>query len=224
MDGAAFDRLTRSFRVRPSRRGLLAGLSGGLTALLPLLRDPASPARSKKRKKGKRKKKEISCAGKTDGTRCGSGKECSGGKCARRPSCTPIHEEPPNFVECDKCCAGVCISGSPDCGLGGIGDRCHSNDDCFASDCIGFVCTPRFCPAGFDACKSPAGCGSFGGQCFQPIGGGPTRCGESAGTCGCTSHQQCVTNHGQGAFCVRITGGRCDCGTEDLITFCAVPR
>ena len=78
-----------------------------------------------------------------------------------------------------------------------------------------------------DACKVDKGTCGNGGKCFQPLGGGPTRCGQSTGevgapSCGCTSHQQCVTNHGAGAFCVTFTPGGCTCG--GATTFCAVPR
>lgn len=75
---------------------------------------------------------------------------------------------------------------------------------------------------GVDACQTAGGAFCPGDlQRFQPLGGGPTRCGRPTDTasCGCTSHQQCADNHGIGAFCVSITGNRCQCGTEN--TFCA---
>jgi hypothetical protein len=75
-----------------------------------------------------------------------------------------------------------------------------------------------------DACKVDKGTCGRGGKCFQPHGGGPTRCGAPTvtGSCGCTSDQECVANHGSGAFCVEITGGLCTgCAAG---TFCATPR
>ena len=80
----------------------------------------------------------------------------------------------------------------------------------------------NYCPAGVDACKgSTATCGN-GGKCFQPRGGGPTRCGVSTGACGCTSDQECEATHGTQAFCVQDTGTACSgCSSG---TFCATPR
>ena len=106
--------------------------------------------RTKKCKKGKKGKKckgktkspkplELTCIGEPDGSRCADGKACSGEVCAVPPTCTSTHERPPNS-NCDLCCAGVCISGFPDCGLGGPGDPCHVDDDCFGPGCVGFVC------------------------------------------------------------------------------------
>jgi hypothetical protein len=76
---------------------------------------------------------------------------------------------------------------------------------------------------GEDACKGEdVNCGPGGGHCFQPLGGGPTRCGIPTATssCGCASHQQCANAHGAGAFCVEITGPDCRCGGS--ATFCAI--
>jgi hypothetical protein len=132
------------------------------------------------------------------------------------------------------------------------GESCRSTDDCAA----GKVCATSFtrrpdnstsqfcgtpgacwtvipcssCPHDADACSGTSPCGS-GGQCYRPFGGGNSRCGVSTGvigvgSCGCTSHGQCETNHGAGSFCVTFTpGGACTCGPESPhTTFCALPR
>jgi hypothetical protein len=83
----------------------------------------------------------------------------------------------------------------------------------------------NYCPAGADNCLSDTTTCGNGGKCFQPLSGGPTRCGVSAGGCGCTSHQECERHHGSGAFCVTFTpGGACTCGPGGPTTFCATPR
>lgn len=82
----------------------------------------------------------------------------------------------------------------------------------------------NYCPAGADNCQSDTTTCGNDGKCFQPLGGGPTRCGVSAGACGCTSDQACETNHGPQAFCVQITGPACTCGAGGPTTFCALPR
>lgn len=96
------------------------------------------------------------------------------------------------------------------CTAGPMGPGCAHT--CQSHDC-----------AGNDACQGAEGSCPGGGQCFQPLGGGPTRCGKPTATssCGCTSHQQCADNHGAGSFCVSITGGACTCG--GATAFCATP-
>ena len=84
------------------------------------------------------------------------------------------------------------------------------------------VCAPDACE-GRDACLGQATPCGTGGRCFQPFGGGPTRCGTPTTTssCGCTSHEDCA-EHGPGAFCVQDTGTACTGCAEG--TFCATPR
>jgi hypothetical protein len=85
-------------------------------------------------------------------------------------------------------------------------------------------CDVTCAPVSFttDACQQSGGRCQGDLQPFQPLGGGPPRCGRSTNpipSCGCTSHQQCADNHGAGAFCVQITGNQCNCGGAS--TFCA---
>lgn len=99
------------------------------------------------------------------------------------------------------------LASSGTTGVCGLGGRCELT--CFPV--TGVV----------DACQQEGGVCQGDLQRFQPLGGGPTRCGRPTDTasCGCTSHQQCADNHGIGAFCVSITGPRCTCAAAN--TFCA---
>lgn len=104
--------------------------------------------------------------------------------------------------------AGV-VDGRPRTVTCSAAGRCD-NVTCFATD---------FC-SGADACKGGTVQCSGGRSCFQPLGGGPTRCGKPTVTtsCGCTSHQQCANAHGAGAFCAQITGSACSC--QGATSFC----
>lgn len=91
----------------------------------------------------------------------------------------------------------------------------------------GLACMPRcesseLCGAA-DRCRGDLAFCGHGGACLQPIGGGPTRCGVSARKCGCASHQECVSEFGEGVFCVQFNPnlGVCTCG-PGVTTFCAV--
>ncbi len=121
--------------------------------------------------------------------------------------------EPTQFVdscgECDP--ALVCASFSFPERLACL-PRCASSEICAQQD---------FCSADdFTSC-------SHGGLCFQPLGGGRTRCGVSAMKCGCGSHQECANEFGEGAFCAQFNpaAGPCTCGAgSPHTTFCARRR
>lgn len=117
-------------------------------------------------------------------------------------------------------CAAECPSSWPCTTIVG-GNELACYPPCGASETCGRA----------DACNSIAPTCGHGGQCFQPLGGGLTRCGASTGeigvgSCGCTSHQQCERDHGAGTFCVTFDPeqGRCTCGEGGPTTFCALPR
>lgn len=137
--------------------------------------------------------------------------ECRGGA---SPFCTTDINDP------NQCAAA--------CGQGGLPffaawTAAGQTGVCGASNRCDLTCSPVTRREEFDACKGGGDCQCRGDlKCFQPLGGGPLRCGRStnpAPSCGCTSHQQCADNHGIGAFCVQITGNQCSCGGAS--TFCA---
>jgi hypothetical protein len=116
-------------------------------------------------------------------------------------------------------CAAECPSSWPCNTVGGGGLRCYP--PCGASETCGRA----------DACNGNTTRCGHGGQCFQPLGGGLTRCGASTGeigvgSCGCTSHQQCERDHGAGTFCATFNPNNfiCTCGFGGPTTFCALPR
>ncbi len=123
-----------------------------------------------------------------------------------------------------EACADECVRRNPN-HIGtlypegsGASYACFGPEICVAS------CTPDACN-GADACQGGANPCHGAGACFQPLGGGPTRCGISAGpaSCGCTNHQQCANAHGIGAFCAAITGPSCGCPAGAGSSFCALP-
>jgi hypothetical protein len=137
--------------------------------------------------------------------------ECRGGS---SPFCRNDISDP---IQCANLCTGggvpflAAIASTGQTGVCGASNRCD------------VTCAPVSRREEFDACKGGPDCQCPGDlKCFQPLGGGPLRCGRSTDptpSCGCTSHQQCADNHGIGAFCVQITGNRCTCG--EASTFCA---
>jgi hypothetical protein len=81
------------------------------------------------------------------------------------------------------------------------------------------ICTSQ------DFCRGDTNsdCGS-GGKCFQPLGGGPTRCGRSAHVkCGCTSNQECVDLLWEGAYCAQFNPALAGCSCAGHTSFCAAP-
>ncbi len=79
------------------------------------------------------------CFGRADGTDCGGGKQCSGGVCAKRPSCTAGLELCTGNVDC---CSGSClpILGTKVCSCVPGGRQCQGGDCCSGFTCVGFVC------------------------------------------------------------------------------------
>ena len=181
------------------------------------------------------KETDIDCGG-PDCSPCASGRTCT-----RVLDCTSGH-----------CSAGICricseerhcasdINGSCLCDPGSgtcISQRSIEVGNCNACP-EGWVCRPGFdltffcspvcassdsCGTG-DFCKGEfQGCGQAGGVCFQPLGGGPSRCSTSiSSTCGCTSDQDCSSRFGASAFCATFSGNICTCGAST--TFCARAR
>jgi hypothetical protein len=144
---------------------------------------------------------------------------CGVGK-ARRPNCSCcIQHAFPDRGNYEDCCSrsstnGLCAGSAP-------GNDCDSHLDCMSGHCADRHCS---CLAGQDSCQNDTTtCLGGDGYCYQPVEGGPTRCGKSAASCGCTNDQQCAINFGAGSFCVQITGPDCTCGAGGPTTFCATP-
>jgi hypothetical protein len=184
VDADPFDTLTRSLsKTLSRRRSLLAGLAGlGVASLL-------GPAPAATRHKKKRKK--SSCAGKPDGTPCGTGKTCSGEVCAVEPTCVKAED---GCVIGDECCSGTCYDPpSQTCGYSAPGQPCHTTDDCIVGKCVGFVCR---CTGAGDGCSTFADC------CSGNCDGGLCAC--SGVGFDCNGDADCCVG-----FCAQ--DGRCDC-------------
>jgi hypothetical protein len=234
VDGPDFDRLTLQFQQAWSRRRL-----GRLLAAIGPVAALGLGAGAEAGKKTRKKKKKPRCRSKANPHWCGKAKTCvpacPQGKVFDKKRCTcrcagksvccqcvggsnPFCSR--GYTSTDACVAG-CTERNPNRTGVAFVSAPDGTTNCTAAGTCEITCTPDDC-AGADACKGdPGSCAVGGLQCFQPLGGGPTRCGRPTDTtsCGCTSHQQCVQNHGPPAFCVQITGGACTCGGKT--TFCA---
>ena len=234
MDGHRFDHLTLQLTSLLSRRRVGQALA---VAGLGASQGDVLEADAKKRKKK---------PGRSNGPRCPQA--AAPHWCASAETCAPACPTGTRFNEtacrCDcvvqrSCCQ--CTNGSANfcrndiddpiscaalCGGGGVPfmpaiASVGMTGSCTPSDRCEVTCQQSGC-GDWDACKgetrNPCGADL---ECFQPLGGGPTRCGRPTltGSCGCVSHQQCADSHGIGSFCVQITGGECSCGGAS--TFCA---
>jgi hypothetical protein len=243
VDVERFDTLARIVGSRVSRRVAVGVVATGLLGVTGpdevearcSRRKPCGPC--KRCRKGRCK--QVRCGGQI--CRCPNGNPCADRNDCQSAYCADLG----GAFACSACSrstqCGSDVNGSCVCRVNG---RCATAlTDTFAPSCAGcpsgWICGDEVTPRGIpchapcgssgvcgvpDDCKSAhaGGCGD-GGQCFQPLGRGPTRCGASVtNTCGCISHRQCATDHGAGAFCVQITGPRCTCGA--FSTFCAVQR
>jgi hypothetical protein len=176
----------------------------------------------------------IDCGG-PDCPPCGNGKACSfgfdcqSGRCSSGlcAICTSFQDCGSDIHGTCLCAinAGTCVSDLPQ-------NQAPFRDDCNCGPglvCVQFDAGNRCLPVCgsseicgvADHCKGNfATCGY--GRCFQPLGGGPTRCGNSfTGFCGCGSDQECQALHGAGTFCVTFDPQLgCNCG-PGVTTFCA---
>jgi hypothetical protein len=164
---------------------------------------------------------------------------CPSGAIFDAASCTCVCTAP---SACCQCANGACFQGPEVATDEACSDKCRSVESsnqnwesaqgetyertvvCSAAGRCTETCRAVTCGTA-NACTASAACVG-GGQCFQPDGGGPSRCGEvGPSSCGYTSHQQCADAFGQGAFLVRFTpNARCHCGAgSPLTTFCAIP-
>ncbi len=164
---------------------------------------------------------------------------CPSGTVFDPTSCTCVCTAP---SACCRCANGACFQGPEVTTFAACQDRCQSvgsSDQnwesaqgatyertvvCSAAGLCTETCRAVTCGTA-NACTAISDCAG-GGQCFQPDGGGPSRCGEVApASCGYASHRQCADDFGQGAFLVRFTpNARCHCGAgSPLTTFCAIP-
>jgi hypothetical protein len=162
---------------------------------------------------------------KADNIACGNGGICCGGTCVD-PQADANH--------CGGC-ATTCTAPTSTCYQGECvcagNNSCDNGTICCTDQQIGSGTTcmaiPRTCPPGADFCTvdSSVRCGgSIRCNCFTPLIDGGTRCGQVAsGVCGeCTIDNDCVINHGTGAFCVEGKEPNCTCNTTSR-NFCAKP-
>jgi hypothetical protein len=122
-----------------------------------------------------------------------------------------------NVAACQAACGDFCDE-NPDTVqfsfAGGSGNDAACD---FAGDICVTTCDADVCSGANTCVLSAARCNSGAHSCFQPLGGGPTRCSSPVGgSCGCTSHDDCAG----GAFCVNGTG----CDACSGANFCAMPR
>jgi hypothetical protein len=173
MDASHFDAIARTLRTLGSRRTLLGSALAGLFGIGTL--DDGEARREcppcKKRKKGKCKKKRP------NGTACGGGKVCQGGRCTCpsgqrvcRGACLPN----------SHCCSDADCNGGDVCVNGACGFACTSDGDC-PSSCS--VCGPLTTDGHRHCVSSPLNCASFPQECTEAADceAGffcmPTRCG-----------------------------------------------
>lgn len=129
MNRDRFDTLSRALASGASRRGLLARLTTGVLAALPLAlgndeaeAKPCPPCRKKKRGTCKQKRPNGTACGACRacqggqceflpaGVSCGTGKTCQRGVCADcAPGLSPCTPDPFN-----ACCSGTCSQAQPD--------------------------------------------------------------------------------------------------------------
>lgn len=230
----SFDRMAVRVERAVSRRRL--GPALGVLGLRASL-GTSLPGAAKKKKKSKARCPTARCPTAAAPHWCASAEVCvpacpTGSAfnadacrcdCVVRRSCCQCTNGSANFCRTDvddpSSCAGLCGGGGipfvPALASAGMTGSCTSGGRCEVT------CQQSDCGV-WDACKGEAR-NPCGGdlKCFQPLGGGPTRCGRPTltGSCGCEGHQQCADGHGIGSFCVQITGGDCTCGGAS--TFCA---
>jgi hypothetical protein len=194
MDGARFDRLTRSLA---SRRGLLGGITGALAAALgPLaLERPATAAKCKAL--GKRCTRQLECCSRTCSRADGPDGRPQG---RTRCLCRETLELP---------CGGRCCTRQQTCKKGRCVHHCkdgrisgdESDRDCGGDDC-------KKC-ALFQLCDRPSDCTT--GHCAPTAAFGPKKvCVECLGDGDCrdATKPRCFTadgGPGSGGICVRCT-------------------
>jgi hypothetical protein len=129
MDASRFKTISRLLIGTASRRSLLGFALGGLTERMGLV---AAESKTSKQAREKpcgpcKRRQNGKCKPKPNGTPCGNGGNCRGGKCQEPPD--------PGCVEtCEGCCShGRCYPGTQveRCGSGGITcARCPSGEIC----------------------------------------------------------------------------------------------
>ena len=161
---------------------------------------------------------------------CIHGGDCTSGVCLNGV-CTVCLSNANCGTDANAC---FCDLASGNCVSNALSEDATIRQDCACA--AGFTCVAvaggnRCLPpcggsevcGGKNLCKrQPRPCGQ-GGNCLQPLGGGPTRCGVGI-SCGCTSNEQCERSVGTSAFCVSFSPaeGECECG--ESTSFCALPR
>ena len=174
MDAGRFGTLLRSLSSRPSRRGALAGLIGGVADLLVLRHSSEAAGRRRCRRP------------------CGDCKRCRRGRChktnhgkrCQRGECKPK----PNGTACanyGSCQGGTCIphicAGQNACQAGFTVSGCHRNGASTTCVCLVTADGAPFCGAGgftSDCSTTPCPAGETCINDYGPFCGGGLRCGQ----------------------------------------------
>lgn len=199
MDPTRFDALTRFLATRPSRRAVLRGLTGGLTA-------------------GLLGRQAVADDCKAAGKACSKASQCCSGLCAPPPSghtsvahsgsacCATGQVIDPGGACCTPdpkatTCAGTCGTVTNNCG------QSVDCDGCDTSQCL--ICQGHTCVSTCGTCQACSG-----GSCQPTSTGTCQTAGGSAGSCCagecCPSSCRCLSS-GNGIFCYsgRIGGDVC---------------
>ncbi len=97
MDTERFDQIAAAMVTTASRRQVLGGVLGSVSALLL---HEGSLARRKRKQKAKRcKDRKSRCDGKC-GSKCAAGERCLNGRCFSQDTCPSAQKACPNFVRC----------------------------------------------------------------------------------------------------------------------------
>jgi hypothetical protein len=172
MDETFLASLTRLWTGAVSRRDLLCGLANFAFVTGSVRCVDTAEAKRKHKRRNKAKKhcgpckkrkngKPGTCNPKPNGTPCGDGGTCQGGKCQEPPP------DPTCAETCDGCCSGTaCAPGDADDACGQGGDTC---EDCaHGCRCCGGACCDGCC---FDGQCYPGThselCGSGGVACAE---------------------------------------------------------
>jgi hypothetical protein len=205
MDGSSFDRLSRQFAARATRRralgavagALIAGAAGAGTADAARVcttygractRDGQCCSKRCQRDPRSRSRQRLTCACPVGESPCGT-------------TCIDLAASTDNCgacgAPCDPLLADACTDGACTCGAG---DSCGAGEKCSSGACIPLTCTMA---AGSIACFV-----STAGEIYQ-AGAVADYFPSNSGEYGCTNDSECTAN--DGGFCSQ-PGYWCGCG------------
>lgn len=209
MDGNSFDALAKSWSAGPSRRALLRGIAGGVSAgLLAAVRvhSVAAACTQYGRACGSN---DACCSGNCERGKCA----CASGKTRCGGRCVDLRSNETHCGACDRPCPegkqcrhGVCTC-SP------FGAACRDNTSCCSGNCVGGACA---CRAIHTRCGKRCvdlrwdieNCGACGQACPRSNDIGLTRVCR-AGTCVCTPG---TADCGGNGICVDLNNDPANCG------------